>query len=468
MLENIHFYDSAWIGRPADGQPTRFESLMYKSGVGECTTHSIKLRADVAFDPLLVEDSASFSSDLSAGASEYEFARELERLFSTSNTLHIGLGITSEQADVLNHCRYRCLSTLPHCTPPANTFQLDLITVLRAINLLRPPGDELLVDPFAATSVIHSQLLARFPSVLAVDSIKQVMGHIQAHAPKLLKHSLGHTCVNQIQKSFGLESGQIDSLGSVNPLLIVHESIGPRTFVCGFPIGVDPQDPHLVYMVDLQADLSDLAEDGSENVQRFVRQDPNDRTKPISTLDLTRIPFVCPLSAVDVQTAERLDIDKSVINHNVQLMRYQSELCLAMMDYSEAGRSTKADPDYQLRSGDYSPQDLHLLEQLHKTEFSEWPALLDRASDSRIKTLAWRLSCRAGASAPKSQAGERWAAHCASRLKAGLSVEQLSRRVQFCKRVLEGPESASPLGVRTAALHWLSIMEVSNDIKSVV
>ena len=87
MLENIHFYDSAWIGRPADGQPTRFESLMYKSGVGECTTHSIKLRADVAFDPLLVEDSASFSSDLSAGASEYEFARELERLFSTSNTL---------------------------------------------------------------------------------------------------------------------------------------------------------------------------------------------------------------------------------------------------------------------------------------------------------------------------------------------------------------------------------------------
>ncbi len=293
--------------------------------------------------------------------------------------------------------------------------------------------------------------------------MKQVAELLINVNPKLFSYSIGHTSPHQLTARCGLVDGQVESLAALKPVFVCHDSLtDQKRYGCFLPMGTDPQYPHIVYMVDLQADLSGLLEEAGENVTRFIKTRQDQFDKPILRLNLNRIPFISPVEVVDEDVAARLKIDMAQVAHNVALLRHQQELCLALLEESGASEtSLNADPEFQLYGAEYLPSDKALLERLHKMPFESWEQLLLNANDPRIPVLGKRLISRFAAPLLKEDELFKWQAHCRARLIGKADPARIQSISDYCRSVLAGVNS--PQGMRDASQHWMNIIETRDE-----
>lgn len=463
MPISIHFYDSQYIGAPAHGQLVSFDSLHFSGNEVDRSTVRISLRPDVAFTPQAIEQGDCFDLDLAQGVTEYEWSRLAHTLFATPGTLHVGIGNTSTLDSFVRFALYRCLSTLPNTSIPAGAHYLDLLTVCMAINLLRPDAMPLVLPNTWDEQRKRAYLCQLTPRESRADTVMELARSIMEASPKLMAHAIAHSAPELIGELCGLVDGQVESLSEMKPVFLCHEHLHAEgRFGVFMALATDPQYKNVVYMIDLQADLTALIADRGANVSRFIRTDHTQHDRPVLRVNLNRIPFASPLGVLDRATAARLDIDPGSVKRNAAMLIDKTDLCLALMEVSGASEANlNGDPDFQLFGAEYLAPDKALLKKLHDSAPSDWGGLISSAQDARITTLGWRLIGRRAPALLGKRDTEIWHAHCATRLQGKADELRISATHDYCKNIASSP--AYPLGVRAAARHWLHITEIGNE-----
>jgi exodeoxyribonuclease-1 len=455
MQPTIHFYDAQYIGTPALGQLVAFDSLVCTQSDTRRYSTRIRLRQDASFSPQAVEQLGCYDQDLGAGETEYEWSRKAQSLFESPATLHVGLGNTSSLDNYIRFALYRCLSTLPNTELPSGAYYLDLLTVSRALSLLRPESDPHKLPAKWNDHHRRNYVLCTYAGLSGAECVKEFACSIAGSNPGMFAHAIAHSSPSQIASLCGLIDGQVESLSLLKPVFLCHEQLmAPNQFGVFLALGTDPQYRNIVYMVDLQCDLTELIEDAGESVAKFIRSEAGESDKPVVRVNLNRIPFASPLGVVDRSTAARLGIDPSLIKSRVAQLHNQPELCLALLEVSGAsGASLVADPDFQLYGAEYLEPDKALLSRLHQAPPEEWGKMLTNAHDARITALGERLIRRCKPALLSKSEMQAWVAHCASRLVGKGEPSRIQATKDYCSNVAGSP--SNPLGMRTAAQHWL-------------
>lgn len=467
MPPTIHFYDAQYLGTPSQGQLVSFDSL--SSGLDGDSRYGVQisLRSDVAYHPEAVERLDCFDLNLSEGVTEYEWSRKAQTLFETPGSLHVGIGNTAALDHFIRFALYRCLSTLPNTVLPADAHYLDLLTVCRAISLLRPS-----TMPFELPVAWAEQRKREYiQNVLGCDSraetVVELARAINESSPKMLAHAISHSSPVQIADLCGLVEGQVESLSSLRPVFICHEQLlTEHQWGVFLTLATDPQYTNIVYMVDLQSDLTELVEDSGDSVSRFIRTDASQNDRPIVRVNLNRIPFACPLSVIDEPTAIRLRISLAAIKQNTALLVSKNDICLALMEVSGASETTlKGDPDYHLFGAEYLEPDRLLLDILHDSPRAEWSGIFQSANDARIIALGERLIRRLEPTLLSAEEAKKWHSHCASRLLGRADPIRIATTKGYCSHI--AGSDAYPQGVRAAARHWLHTTEIGNEPRNI-
>ncbi|WP_116893077.1 hypothetical protein [Pseudomonas savastanoi] len=466
MTSTIHFYDGQYLGTPSQGQLVSFDSLTCGGVDSSRYSERIALRADVAFSPENVEQLDCFDLDFSTGVTEYEWSRTAQELFARPNTLHVGIGNTSALDHFIRYSLYRSLSTLPNTLAPDGAHFIDLLTVCRAITLLRPTTMPFEL-PVEWGEQRKRELVQRiYERSSRADTVLALARSIWSSSPKLMSHAVAHSAPAQIGSLCGLIDGQIDSLAALRPVFICHEHLlADERWGIFLALGTDPQYANIIYMVDLQCDLSDLVLDAGASVTRFIRTQTHQSDRPIIRVNLNRIPFVSPLGVIDSKTASRLRIDAPTVKRNAAQISLQHDICLALMEVSGASENTlKGDPDYQLYGAEYLESDCHLLNRLHASPRVEWAGLVRTAHDSRITALGDRLIRRLEPALLNETEVKEWYAHCASRLMGNADSGRRAEAMKYCSTI--SGSDAYPIGMRAAAQHWLKTVEIWNESRN--
>ena len=465
MPPTIHFYDAQFLGSPSQGQLVSFDSLCYGADGESRYGVQISLRPDVAFQPEVVELLDCFDLNLSDGVTEYEWSRNAQSLFGMHGALHVGIGNTAALDHFIRYALYRCLSTLPNTELPEGAYYLDLLTVCRAIGLLRPSTMPIELPAAWAEQRKRDYIHTVLGCGSRADTVLELARSIHESSPKMMAHAISYASPARIAELCGLVGGQVESLSSLRPVFVCHELLmAEHQWGVFLTLATDPQYSNMVYMVDLQCDLSELVEDAGGCVSRFIRTDSTQTDRPIVRVNLNRIPFVSPLGVIDPATASRLGISPASIKHNATLLYSQRDICLALMEVSGASEM-KGDPDYHLFGAEYLEPDRLLLSNLHNSPRSEWSAIVGDANDARIITLADRLIGRLEPALLSVEEAKRWHAHCASRIRGRADSTRIATTKDYCSWI--AASNAYPQGVRAAARHWLHTIEIGNEPRNV-
>lgn len=397
----IHFYDAICAGRsPAEGQIVRYDSLSYTGGVpGRAQELGIRLREDVHVDFEAAADSELAGIDLHSGMTELEWAKVAHQQFSSPHCLHIGLFNSTRIDPYIRFGIYRNLLPYPCLGLPPDSRFLDLETLIRAIYLLRP--DEYPYpdgpSPFNADQLHHFLMWEmKVGGGNRAMRIRELLGELHQASPRLVEHALGLTSVCRIKTALGLDQGEVSDLDSVVPNLLVHSSlVSQNGFVLGMPVGIDITYPDILFVADLQADLSLLCDPRTVSYQGFVRQTPSQVTRPLVRVPLSRFPFCAPLRTVRSADALRLGVDVALVKHNISLLRGAGFIPARLKEASILELASQpADVYHRMWAGDFSARDRDFMADLHSSSPDKWLQIAARAHDSRFYDLAVRLLWR--------------------------------------------------------------------------
>ncbi|HDS0957075.1 hypothetical protein [Pseudomonas putida] len=401
MSVAIHFYDAVTAGKaPAEGQIVRYDSLMCgESSASQPLEMKICLRNDVHVDLEAAAESELAAMDLMSGESELSWAKVVHAHLTRPNCLHVGFGNTTRVDPFIRFGMYRNLLPYPCVGFPANSHFLDLDTLVRAIHLLRPEEFPWPQSPDPTLGAALHHFLMWETIVLGGNRAGRVcdlLVEASAACPKLVRHALNHTSVESIKSALGLDRGEVSDLESTTPSILIHPSIhSPRSFVLGMPVGVDITYPDILYVADLEADLTSLCDPSVTSYQDLVRTNARQASRPLVKVPLNRFPFCAPLSAIRPADAKRLQVDVNQVKRSTSQLRAAGHLPARLKDVPILELASQPSDVYHLMwAGDFSTRDQALMLELHRSHESEWLSIAARATDGRFRDLVVRLLSR--------------------------------------------------------------------------
>ncbi|MHC5195163.1 hypothetical protein ACYSUW_15510 [Pseudomonas frederiksbergensis] len=394
----IHFYSAITAGKnAAEGQLVRYHSI-FVNGDSEPETlmSAIKLRDDVYVDPLAAAKGELAELDLMLGESELEWARTAFRHFMTNDCLHVGFGNSARLDPYIRYGMYRNLLPYPCIGLPEASHFLDVETLLRSVALLRPEDfpwpESVRTLPMPA---LHRFLMweADVNGTNRAVLVKEILEDLAAASPKLIEHAIRTSSIESIKTCLGLDGGEVSDLQSVKPCLMVHPSIPhPRGAILALPVAVDITYPDIVYVADLESDLSALCDPNVESLQALVRVSPTDLHKPLIRVSLSRAPFCAAIGVVRPKDASRLAIDIRTVLANVQYLRTADHLAARLRDEPILELASQpADVDHRMWAGDFHQADVQRMQRLHEQPIDQWPAIIGSGIDGRFRELGSRL-----------------------------------------------------------------------------
>ncbi|MBN2049795.1 MAG: exodeoxyribonuclease I [Spirochaetales bacterium] len=230
-----------------------------------------------------------------------------------------------------------------------------------------------------------------------------------------------------------------------DPKPVVHTS-GMFTSVPGcttlvYPVSAHPTNPNVIITYDLRQDPSDWIDADVEEIRYrvFTRReelDPETRI-PLKGVHVNRVPAIAPLNTLPGDRAKILGIDIGTCLRHADILKSRTDLIQKVRSvYTEAERHEPRDPELQIYSGDFFPdEDREVFSVIRNSAPEELLTGRFEMHDPRGPELLWRYIGRNYPEHLSEGDRARWKSFCASRLltpepKGALDISTYLRDVR--------------------------------------
>ncbi|GAC1621832.1 MAG: exodeoxyribonuclease I [Nevskia sp.] len=359
------------------------------------------------------------------GVPEYEFARQIDALFSIPETCGAGYNSIRFDDEVTRHLLYRNFHEPYLREWYAGNSRWDLVDVVRLWHALRPEG---LVWPkgdngattfklerlSAANGLVHARAHDALSDVEATIALARRLREAQ---PRLFEHAL-----KLRDKKF---AATLLNVAEMTPVVHVSSKVpSVRGCIALFvPIAQHPSNANCVLCFDLAHDIDELLELDADDLRDrvFASDDelPEGLTRlPLKGVHLNKSPMLSPLAALRPEDAARWNIDIAA--------------CLANRDRLYAARETlrpkvrevftqelrdNTDPELSLYAGFLPDADKPRLAKVRNAGPDTIARLHGSFSDPRFEELLFRYRARHYPDTLDEAERERWRDFVAGKLR---------------------------------------------------
>lgn len=364
------------------------------------------------------------------GLGEGEFVTRVHAALSAPGTCGAGYNSLRFDDEVTRYSLYRNFFDPYAREWQGGNSRWDLIDLVRTAYALRPEGIEWPQEDGRVT--------------LKLERLTQANGidHGQAHdALSDVRATIGLARLLRERQPrlydflYQLRSKQrvMDQIRLLQPLLHVSGRFSAARHYLApvLPLAWHPRNRNALIVCDLQADPSVLLDLDAETLRNRLYTRREDLAEgevpvPLKLLHINRCPVVAPLSVLRDADRQRLGLDWSLCERNVETLKTAQALWqgkLAMI-YQEEAFAGSTDPEQQLYDGFIGDRDRRLCEQVRNAQPQElasrdWPF-----DDTRLPELLFRYRAR--------------------NFPETLSPPEQQRWTDFCRQRLSNPECGAP------------------------
>jgi len=384
---------------------------------------------------------------LAKGLPEYQFAARIHAELSQPGTCGVGYNSIRFDDEVTRYMLYRNFYDPYEREWRNGNSRWDIIDVVRMTRALRPEGIEWpnyedgrpcfkLEMLTAANGLKHEAAHDALSDVYATIAMAKL---IKTRQPKLFDYAYklrGKRFVNSLinianrKPVLHISSRFAGENGNATLMLPLAIHPGNKNAVIAFNLASSPRDLLNLSADELRERLFTRTEDLPKGVERVA----------LKEIHLNKSPMVLPPSMLDEQTANRLLIDRNLMEQHWQQLfslsvveqeRLQEKLYEL---YSEIGFIEKIDPDQMLYNGFFDDYDKKLMAQVRRASAAELAAKSFDFQDSRLGELLFRYRARNFPESLSVQEQQKWRAFCHLRCTdasagAGILITDLRYRV---------------------------------------
>lgn len=406
-IQSFYWYDyETWGLKPALDRPSQFAGIRTDADfniLGEADMFYCRLPDDYlpAPEPALI---TGITPDIvqQQGLREFEFAKRIHQHFTQPGTCVVGYNTIRFDDEFTRYLFYRNFYDPYEYTWKNGNSRWDIIDLVRACYALRPDGICWPTDDNGdvsfrleyltqANQIEHSQAHDAMSDVYATLSVARLIKSCQ---PRLFEHYL-----RLRQKQF---VNQLIHKQHNKPVVHVSGMFGKARSNVSLvlPLTNHPTNPNAWIAIDLAKDVSPLMELSFQDIQQrlYTRtEDLGDELPiPLKLIHSNKSPFLAPLSVLQPQDIERLQID-------IDFCHQQHQRCMNTPDLADKLGAVfqKVEPfaesddvDSQLYSGFFSNADKNAMSEIHAIppeQLAHWGIPMQ---DSRFESLLFRYRAR--------------------------------------------------------------------------
>lgn len=378
---------------------------------------------------------------LEKGIPEYQFAAQIEQVFSLPGTVGVGYNTIRFDDEITRFMFWRNL-----IDPYAREWQndcgrWDLLDVVRTAYALRPEGIEWplnaegkpsfkLTDLSAANGLLHEAAHDALSDVRATIALARL---IKTAQPKLFDFCFGLHKKDRVMAELGLPT----TLTQARPFLHISGMFAPERgcLALMWPLAMHPANKNELLAWDLAFDPRELAQMNAEQIRLRLFTKTADLPEgvqrlPVKSIHLNKSPTVIGnYKTLSSAMAQRwgLNLDAQLANAaQAQALPDMSGIWPAVFKRPAAATP---DVDEDLYGGFVGNADRRRLNDLRQLKAQELASARPAFDDARLTELLWRYRARNFPQSLSADELARWEAHRSARLFDGeggaLTIEQL-------------------------------------------
>lgn len=379
------------------------------------------------------------------GVCEAEFIGRIQKQLIQPNTCTLGYNNLRFDDEVTRNCLYRNFYD-PYAREWQNgNSRWDIIDVVRAARALRPEGIQWPVNEEGRPSLRLDQLTIANGIVheAAHDALSDVYATIgMARLVRQAQPKLYHFLLQHRGKAKVLELLQP---GSFKPVVHISGKYAAVKLclaivlpVCKHPtntngiivydLSIDPEPMLSLSIEDLQQRLFTATDDLPEGVTRI----------PLKTVHINKCPVLAPVSVIRPDDAQRLAIDLSLCQINIDKIKAAKGLAekLAAVFSDHVYSEQNSDPDLAIYSGGFfSEADRQKMAKIRITTPEQLARTAFSFTDTRLPEMLFRYRARNYPETLSADEQLRWNEFCLNRLTgcqagAGITLDAYFARLQ--------------------------------------
>jgi exodeoxyribonuclease-1 len=415
-----------------------------------------------------------------SGLSEWEFAQQIHQHMSESGTCTVGYNTIRFDDECTRYLFYRNLLD-PYAREWKNgNSRWDLLDVVRMMKALRGEGIEWplhedgspsfkLEHLTAANGLSHEQAHDAVSDVLATIALAKL---IKEKQPKLFEYAYSLRSKHEVRKHLDLIHHQ--------PHLHFSGKIPAKEHCLGIeiPLMLHPDRNNEAIVIDIRENPSWVLEHDATTLRNWLYSKTEDlpehaQRPPFKTIHLNRSPMIAPYKMLDDETAEKLTIDKALIEQHRQIVSDRPEIARLALDIFTENQPNlhHDDPEHALYGGFIDDHDRGLLNQMVKDKIPKhhWLDEAHALHDDRLPPLLTSILGRHFPEALNETQLEQWKASRRVALRSSnagqaLTIEEAKQKITAL--VNEHPESeplADTLAYTEALEQRWFVTEVSDS-----
>jgi exodeoxyribonuclease-1 len=358
------------------------------------------------------------------GLTEREFAAVVHEQMIRPATCSVGFNSLRFDDEFLRALFYRCFYDPYKREYAENNSRWDILDLLRMCHDLRPDGiewmrDERGVPTFKleelaqANGIEHEQAHDALSDVRATIGLARLVHRVNR---RLFRYYFKLRKKDEVRRRLNLQ--QMEPV--VHTSAMFSSPNGCTSLV--LPLSVSPTNPNEIISYDLRRDPSDWLDAPVEEIRRRVftkRSELSDDERiPLKGIHINRSPAIAPLSTLDDERATALGLDVEQCLEHARLIRERTGIVQRIRNvYAERPSRSYHDPDLQIYSGDFFPdedrEEFELIRSMPPEELKTNPP---RLYDRRAPEMLWRYIARNYPESLSDEESERWRSFCASRI----------------------------------------------------
>lgn len=401
MKTTFFFYDLETSGlSPSSARIMQFAGQRTDSDlntIGQPVNIFIKLTADVLPDPrAILLTSITPQQTLKAGITEAEFLKIFHKEISLPGTIFTGYNTIRFDDEFMRFLNYRNFYDPYQWQWQDSRSRWDLLDVVRMTRALRPEGiiwsydsdgksSNRLEQLTMANSIPHSNAHDALADVNATIGVARLIHDKQ---PKLFDYLLKMRQKKKIAELVMAGRPFVYTSGK-------YPSEYQKTTIVKTLSAHPHREAALVY--DLRYDPTPYSKMSVKQLVAAWKFD-KDKTKPrlpIKTLQYNRCPAIAPLSVLNSESRERIDIDLAEIKENEKHLNaitdWPKRILDALSEMDDIQENKYAvrthDVDQSLYDGFFNPPDQKLMVKIHETAAQELMTLQPVFKDNRLNKL---------------------------------------------------------------------------------